>query len=168
MLRKKLFLGADALVDAGLFPTKQVAKLHAGTGKIDSAGDLVGLAALFKANASAIKNKTAVTAAEVSEAAALGTELLTLLKPGRAKKTRAEEEAKAADTRDRIWTLVKNGYDALWSACAYLYGPDAIDAKVPALQAHVATTSARKTANAAKKAAKAAPAAVNGAATPSA
>lgn len=47
-----------------------------------------------------------------------------------------------------------NGYEALWNACAYLYGPNDLDKHVPALQAHVATTSKRIKANAAKKAAK--------------
>ena len=52
-------------------------------------------------------------------------------------------QARAADVRDRLWTLVKQGHDAPWRACAFLYGPDEIDAKVPALQARAATTSKR-------------------------
>lgn len=155
VLRRKLFLGADALADAGIFPVAAVRALHAGSGKIDVASDCVGLAALFQKLAAQAKGKHAVTAAEVREAAELGSELLKLLKPRTARKTRGVDAKQAADARDRLWTLVKHGHDALWRACAFLYGPDAIDAKVPALQARVASTSSRKKANAAKRAEKA-------------
>jgi len=154
-LRRKLFLAADALADAGIFPAEKVKALHAGSGKIDSASDCVGLAALFQKHAAQAKGKHAVTAAEVTEAAAVGSDLLKLLKPSTAKKTRSDDAKQAADARDRLWTLVKQGHEALWRACAFLYGPDEIDAKVPALQARVATTSNRKKANAAKRAEKA-------------
>ncbi|HEY6463517.1 MAG TPA: hypothetical protein VIY73_25290 [Polyangiaceae bacterium] len=151
-LRRKLFNGADALVDAGLLPATNVAALHAGKGKLDAANDLVGLAGLFTKNAAAIRGKTAVTAAEVAQAAQLGSQLQAMLAPKGAKKQRSADAASAADVRDRMWTLVKQGHDALWRACAYLYGPEEIDARVPPLQSHAATTSNRKKGNAAKKA----------------
>jgi hypothetical protein len=152
VLRRRLFLAADALVDAGLLPSKPVEALHEGTGKIDMAGDCVGLAALFQQHAASLKGKTAVTAAELREAAELGTDLLARLKPRTARRGRSGDAKKAAEMRDRLWTLVKQGHGALWRACAYLYGPEEIEARVPALQAHAATTSKRKKANAAKKA----------------
>ncbi len=151
VLRKKLLIGADALVSAGIFPAKPVDELHAGSGKLDIARDCVGLGALYRKHAGSLRGKTAVTAAEISEASALGDELLTLLKPTKAKKTRTEDVKKAADQRDRMWTLVNLGHDELWKACAYIYGEKEVAEKVPALQARVATTSKRKTANAAKK-----------------
>ncbi len=163
-LRRKLFAAADALVEASLMPAAKVAALHAGKGKLDAAQDLVGLAALFSANAAAIKGKTAVTSADTTQAAALGSQLLTLLKPTRARKTTPAAKASAADTRDRLWTLVVQGYDAMWRAGAFLFGPAELDAKVPALQSRTATTSLRKKANAAKKTAEAAGAAGAGAA----
>ncbi len=122
-----------------------------GSGKLDTARDCVGLAALYRKHAAKTRGKTAVTAAEIAETAALGDELLKLLKPTRAKKTRPEDVKKAAEVRDRRWTLVKLTYDELWRACAYIYGADEVAARVPALQAHTATTSKRKTANAAKR-----------------
>jgi hypothetical protein len=152
-LRRKLFNGADALVDAGLLPATNVAALHAGKGKLDAANDLVGLAGLFTKNAAAIRGKTAVTAAEVAQAAQLGSQLQAMLAPTGAKKQRGADAASTANVRDRMWTLVKQGHDALWRACAYLYGHQEIDARVPPLQSHAATTSNRKKANAAKKAA---------------
>ncbi len=132
--------------------------IHAGTGKIDTATDCIDLAALFRTYAAKVKGNTAVTTAEVAEAATLGSDLLKLLKPRTAKKVRPADAKKAADVRDRLWTLVKQGYDALWRACAYLYGADDVVTRVPALQARTATTSTRKKANAAKKKAIAAPA----------
>jgi hypothetical protein len=137
-----------------IFPTQKVDAIHAGTGKIDMATDCVDLAALFRAYASKVKGNTAVTPAEIAETATLGSDLLKLLKPGTAKKMRPADVKKAADVRDRLWTLVKQGYDALWRACAYLYGEEGVAARVPALQARTATTSTRKKANAAKKKAK--------------
>jgi hypothetical protein len=157
-LRRKLFAAADALVAAGLLPAGKVAALHAGTGKLDAAQDLVGLAALFAASKAAIQGKTAVTSADVAQAEQLGSQLLTLLKPTRARKARPAEVVSASDVRDRLWTLVVQGYGQLWSACAFLYGQAEIDARVPPLQSRTATTSDRKKASAAKKAAKAAPA----------
>ena len=155
-LRQKLFAAADALVAAGLLPAAKVAALHAGKGKLDAAQDLVGLAALLSANAQAIKGKTAVTSADTTQAAQLGSQLLTMLKPTRARKTTPADKASAADTRDRLWTLVVNGYDVMWRAGAFLFGPAEINAKVPPLQSRTATTSARKKANKAAKATKAA------------
>jgi hypothetical protein len=152
-LRSKLFAAADALVAAGLLPAQKVATLHAGKGKLDAAQDLVGLAALLSSNAAAIKGKTAITSADTAQAAQLGSQLLTMLKPTRAKKARPASVVDAADTRDRMWTLVQDSYANLWKACAYLYGQDQIDARVPPLQSRTATTSLRKKANAAKKAA---------------
>jgi hypothetical protein len=154
VLRKKMFRAADALVDEKLFPADKVKELHAGSGKIDVASDCVGLAALFTKHAKQAKGKTTVSAADVKEAAALGSELLKVLKPSTAKKTRSEDARKAADVRDRMWTLVVRGYADVWRACAFLYGPELIEEKVPALLARAATTSNRKKANAKKKAEK--------------
>jgi hypothetical protein len=163
-LRTKLFVAADALVSAGLLPAPQVKALHKGHGQLDTAKDLEGLAALFAANAAAIKGKTAIVPADWTTAASLGTQLTTLLHPKGSKKTRPADMKKAANVRDRLWTLARQTYDALWSACAFLYGPEGLDARVPALGAHAATTSKRKKANAVKRAAKAAGAAATGAA----
>jgi hypothetical protein len=154
VLRKKMFRGADALAEENLFPADKVKDLHKGTGKIDVASDCVGLAALFTKFAKQAKGKTTVTAAEVKEAAALGSELLKMLKPTSARRGRNGEAQKAADIRDRMWTLVVHGHADVWRACAFLYGPDRIDEKAPPLLSRAATTSNRKKANAKKRAEK--------------
>ena len=125
---------AVGLAAAGALRRADVEKILAGKGKLDMARDCVALAALFTNNAASLKGKHPVTAAQIKEAAEVGTKLLGLLKPGRAKPTRVAPNEAAVD-RDRLWTLLLRRYDALWRAGAYLFGRDAVDAKVPALQA---------------------------------
>ncbi len=132
-LRSLLLKTAESLAAAGLLPAAAVAKIHAGKGKLDSARDCVELAALFGKNAAALRGKSPVTAAQIKEAAEVGTQLLTLLKPSRARRTKPGASAATSD-RDRLWTLVLARHDALWRAGAYLFGRD-VDEKVPLLQA---------------------------------
>jgi hypothetical protein len=65
----------------------------------------------------------------------VGTALLKLPEPGRARRQPAATSVEA-DDRDRRWTLGLKGYDMLWRAGACLFGHDQIGARVPALQAH--------------------------------
>ena len=133
-LRALLLKTADALALAGLVPKAEVDTIRKGRGRLDAARDLVALAALFSKHGAALRGKHAVTAAQRTEAAGLGTELLTILKPGRAKRTRAKP-AVGTDERDRLWTLLVKRHDQLWRAGAYLFGRELVDAKVPSLQA---------------------------------
>ena len=133
VLRAFLLQTAEALALGGLLPQAEVDKIRAGYGRLDAARDLVALAAIFGKHAAKLKGKHSISAAQLKEAADLGTELLTLLKPGRAKTTTAGTTIGAAE-RDRLWTLLVQGHDRLWRAGAYLFG-HAVAAKVPALQA---------------------------------
>ena len=133
-LRALLLRTAEALTLAGLLPAAEVRKIRGGRGRLDAARDLVALAALFGKHAAALKGKHAIGAAQLKEAADLGTSLLTLLKPGRARRSIAGL-ALGADERDRLWTLLVLGHDRLWRAGAYLFGRAAVGAKVPSLQA---------------------------------
>lgn len=135
MLRRLLLQTADALALSGLLPAAALVAIRAGHGKLDAARDLVALSALFTKHAAAIRGKHAVSAAELKEAALLGTDLLTILKPARARRG-SVGPAVGADERDRLWTLLVRGHDKLWRAGAYLFGRDEVDAKVPSLQAH--------------------------------
>lgn len=133
-LRALLLKTADALVAARLLPTADVDKIRAGHGKLDAARDLVALSALYGKHAAAVRGKHAVSAAQLKEAADVGTELLKVLKPGRATR-KASAPAVGTEERDRLWTLLVHGHDHLWRAGAYMFGRD-VDAKVPALQAN--------------------------------
>ncbi len=133
-LRSLLLKTAESLAEAGLLSPPAVAKIRAGKGKLDSARDCVELAALFSKNAAALRGKSPVTAAQIKEASEVGTQLLSLLKPTRTRRAKAEVSSAASD-RDRLWTLVLARHDALWRAGAYLFGR-AVEEKVPLLQAN--------------------------------
>lgn len=133
-LRALLLKTADALVLAELFPKAEVDKIRAGHGKLDAARDLVALTSLFAKHGAKVRGKHAVTAAQLKEASEVGTGLLKILKPGRARRT-ANGPAVGTDERDRLWTLLVQGHDRLWRVGAYLFGRNAVDAQVPSLQA---------------------------------
>lgn len=134
-LRLLMLTAASSLALAGLIPTRAVAKIREGRGSFDVAEDCVSLAALFRASPVAIK-KTVVTAAQVREAAELGTKLLDVLRPRKAKaKGRAPAAVvQAAARRDRLWSLLVQRYDRAHRAAVWLYGRE-VDAHVPALMA---------------------------------
>lgn len=135
VLRALLLKTADALVLADLFPKAEVDKIRAGHGKLDAARDLVALVSLFAKRGAKVRGKHPVTAAQLKEASELGTGLLKILKPGRARRT-PNEPAVGTDERDRLWTLLVQGHDRLWRAGAYLFGRNAVDTMVPSLLAN--------------------------------
>ncbi|MDI1445431.1 hypothetical protein [Polyangium sp. 6x1] len=135
-LRDVLIKSADALAASGILPAHAVARIREGRGNIDLAQDCVDLAALFTKYEKEFQGKTAVTAAQIQDAATVGTELLTRLKPrGTKSKDPAEEAVKA---RDRLWTLLGKGHRELRRVGMWLW-VDEVDEHVPPLQSrHVA------------------------------
>ncbi len=111
-VRRVLLKAAEALVDAGVFDARVVANIKVGRGWFDVAQDCVDLASLFRGSASKVRGKTAVTAAQIREAAALGEELLEALTPagGRPKGEKAEALAKLTALRDRLAVVVARRY----------------------------------------------------------
>jgi len=144
-VRARLLASADALAVAGLVSPAVVAKIRAGHGGLDAAGDCVALAALFRKNERAVRGKTPVTAADVREASEVGSRLLEVLHPKGAKRARPDDErARATEARDRLWTLFATRWeDLVWRAGAWLFGRD-VDAHVPPLHARVAAKRAAK------------------------
>lgn len=65
VLRSLLLKTAESLAKAGLLSATAVAKIRAGTGKLDAARDCVELAALFGKDAAALRGKSPVAAAQV-------------------------------------------------------------------------------------------------------
>ncbi|MBM4342136.1 MAG: tetratricopeptide repeat protein [Deltaproteobacteria bacterium] len=125
-LRAMLLNAARSLADKGLLPAAEVRDIERGTGAIDSATDCVRLAGLFRAHAAVVAGKHPVEVAEVDEAAAVGTQLLAVLrpagyKPGGKPETDAD---RAADIRDRLWTLLVQGYKSVRKAAYYQWGDD--------------------------------------------
>jgi hypothetical protein len=140
-LRELLLTSAEALARAGLVPAREVEKIREGKGPIDTATDLVDLAALYRKHAARVRGKSPVDAASIQRASALGTELLAVLKPMSAPRTRtvAPEVAQAVEARDRLWTLTVTRHALLRRAGGWLFG-DRLDDHVPPLQSRVRVT----------------------------
>jgi len=138
-LRETMLASAVALGLAGTLPKREVEKIQEGRGSLDAAQDCVDLAALFKKHAAAARGKTPVTAAQVTEAAKLGTELIKVLRPASAKRDRAPTGAlkEAIDVRNRFATLVTVRHELLQRVGHWLWG-DLVATHVPALQARIA------------------------------
>jgi hypothetical protein len=139
-VRRKLLDSAVALATAGHFPKAIIDEIRRGTGSIDSATDCVQLAALYGKHWAVVRDKTPVTAEDLNEAADVGSRLMGVLKPqGAPRRSNDATESSAAraeamQRRDRLWTLLVRGHEAMRRAGVYLFGEDAVDARVPALQ----------------------------------
>jgi hypothetical protein len=139
--RTLLLRSAEALVAAGILPAHSIDRIREGSGPIDMAQDNIDLAAVFTKHDSAIAGKTPVTAAQVVEAATIGTELLKRLKPkGTKSKDAAMDEV---EIRDRLWTLLTLRHREL-RRVGFWFWMDDVDDHVPALQSR--TNSRKKSA----------------------
>lgn len=139
-LRALMLSSAESLVRAGLLPERAVEKIRQGRGAMDAAQDCVDLAALFRSNAGKLRGKTPVSAANLAEAANVGSELLTMLKPkaARSGKGAGKELMAAVDMRDRFWTMLVRRYEKARRAGVWLWGEAEVDEHVPLLQSRVA------------------------------
>ena len=147
-LRGLLLLSLDGAVRAGFIPAAPVAKLRSGSGGFDTAGDCVGASILFQKYAVVLRGKTPVSAAQIKEAAALGSALLSVMQPKAARGREKADALKAAiDLRDRLGTLLAAGHAELRRAGGWLFG-EARDARVPPLLSHAATVRRKPTASA--------------------
>ena len=82
----------------------------------------------------------------VEEAATLGSELVALLQTSTTRK-RAKANAsldEALDHRDRLWTLLHDGYEGVWKMGAILWGRR-VDEHVPPLLSRMATPTTKPT-----------------------
>lgn len=123
-LRRVLLKSAEACAESGDLPAKEVQAISVGRGQIDTAQDCVQLAALYRKYKGQLAGKTPVTLEMVMEAAALGSELVGLLQTSSTrKKARANPSLEEAlDLRDRLWTLLEDGYEWAWKMGALLWG----------------------------------------------
>ena len=132
-LRRVLLSAARSLRDAGALDAKAVAAIERGSGPRDAAEDCVALAALFTKNAVKLRGKHPVTSAQVTRAAAVGSEVMAALKPKRARGA-AKDASADVDARDRLWTLLNQTHTELRRHGLFVWVDDA-DAHVPVLQA---------------------------------
>jgi hypothetical protein len=132
-LRDLLLSAAAALMKSAVLPAPKVKKILAGRGTRDLVQDCVDLAQLFRDHAAAVRGKTAITKAEIDEAAEVGNQLLSMLKPARAKSRASAAVQGAVDARDRLWTLLSRRHrDQLRRAGMWLW-LDEVDDHVPPL-----------------------------------
>lgn len=130
-LRATLLSDADALARRGLVPAATVADIRAGQGHIDTANDLVALAALFSSSWPEIHGKTAATEDEVRRAAQLGPQLLAAL--GVRDQGRIPS-GEAPGRRARAFSLLVRTYDQIRRAVGYLrWDEDDADSIAPSL-----------------------------------
>lgn len=137
-LRRILLRGAEACAEAKLVPSSEVTRIREGRGAIDTAQDCILLATFYRQHASAVQGRTPATEPLLDEAARLGTELVELLKPGKARPVEKSSKAldEATDLRDRFWSLLWLEHELLWKMGAMLWGK-AVDEHVPPLQSRV-------------------------------
>lgn len=133
-VRRTMLLSLEACASAGIVPSEEIKPIRAGSGPLDSAGDVVALVSLFRKHADKLKNKTPISAADLHEASEVGTALLTFLKPKGTPVVKAQRTPEeTADDRDRLWTLLVRGHAELRRVAGFVFGDDASN-RVPALQ----------------------------------
>lgn len=119
-LREHMLLAAGLLAHTGYFDKNAVEVIRAGQGNLDTANDLVALAALFTAGWQQVENRSTVRWEDVERAAQLGPQILIAL--GERNQPAAADPGKmgAAERRQRAFTLFANAYDQCRRAAAYL------------------------------------------------
>lgn len=117
-LRSNLLVAAEALAHAGLFDAGHVAKIRSGQGHLDTANDLVALAALFRNNWGKIEGKTAITPGDIEKAATVGPRLIEAV--GVREQVSERSPSQIADDRRRAFTLLVRAYDDCRRAVSYL------------------------------------------------
>ena len=132
-LRSLLLSTAGALALSGTLPAASVEKIRRGRGPIDVASDLIELAALYRKHPDAMSAQRLVTGAHLDQAAQLGTELLTRLKPAGTRTSTARSGQADVVARDRLATLLWQRHGELRKAAYYLWGDD-FERHAPALQ----------------------------------
>jgi len=133
LLRSLLLSTAGALVLAGVLPAPAVERIRRGSGAIDLASDLVGLAALYRKHPDSMAAQKLVTATQLDQAAQLGTELLSRLKPAGTRVAKTPNGQPDVVARDRLATLLWQRHGELRKAAYYLWGDD-FERYVPSLQ----------------------------------
>ncbi len=113
-LRDGLLIAAEALAHRALLDADAVARIRKSSAGGDLAGELTGLAVLFKEGWGKISGKTAVEKHEIDRAAELGPAVLVASAAKKHKNTDTELQ------RARAFALLVNAYDSCRQALAYL------------------------------------------------
>ena len=133
-LRKDLLVAAEALSHKGFLDAERVAEIRSGQGHLDTANDLVALAALFSEGWAEIEHKTTVEWSDIERASQLGPQLLVALG---AKNQPGSPAPKATDPqvrRAKAFTLLVQAYEECRRGVSFLrwYERD-LDSMAPSL-----------------------------------
>ncbi|MFO0589947.1 MAG: hypothetical protein U0441_20565 [Polyangiaceae bacterium] len=119
-LREDMLDAAELLAKKKFFDKEVVKAIRAGTGNIDTANDLVALAALYTAGWSRVEHKSPVEWAEVERASLLGPEILVALGERDQPGVQLAAGSTPTEQRARAFTLFFNAYDQARRAATYL------------------------------------------------
>jgi hypothetical protein len=136
-LRQRLLPVAEMLAALGLVDASRIAEIRAGTGHVDTANDLIALAAIFSNDWAKLSNQVPIKESELDRAAVLGTELLVALGV-RNLGAANEPDAKGwAARKNRALRLMVDAYDDARQAVTYLRWKEGdVDSYTPSLFAH--------------------------------
>lgn len=118
-LREVLVVAADALAEEGVVDAQRVAEIRRGRGHVDTANDLVALAALFREVWERVKNRTTVAWEDVERASRLGPELLVALGARLPPALPALEAGDATERWARAFALLSSGHEACRRAVSH-------------------------------------------------
>jgi hypothetical protein len=119
-LRERLLASAELLVTFGLLDAKKVAAIRRGTGRLDTAQDLLALARLFLGAWPSLASKTPLTRAEIERADALGDLLVTALGCQQQGTDGSDEPDELDDQLAKAYELYRRAYEACRRAILYL------------------------------------------------
>jgi hypothetical protein len=131
-LRTKLLSVAKGLAENGQIPTAEVQAIVMGKGVRDRAEDCVALAALYRNHSAAIAGKHPITQEMIDESAAVGSWLLTHLRPADAPNPPSSGPSPEVEIRNRFITLLVEGHHKLQAIAFYFHRLDWED-RAPAL-----------------------------------
>jgi hypothetical protein len=134
--REQMLTQAEILAKRGKLDKDRVAKIRAGSGKYDSAHDVVALVDIFTQEAESLKGLHPFTSQELEEARETAEWLLENLTPEGAR-TEKKKRSPAEEIRDRLWSIVVARHALLRRIGHYFHGDD-VDVHVPRLQSRVA------------------------------
>jgi len=134
--REQMLTQAEILAKRGKLDKDRVAKIRAGSGKYDSAHDVVALVDIFTQEAESLKGLHPFSSQELEEARETAEWLLENLTPEGAR-TEKKKRSPAEEIRDRLWSIVVARHALLRRIGHYFHGDD-VDVHVPRLQSRVA------------------------------
>jgi hypothetical protein len=119
-LRQRLLAVADMLASLGMLESAPVAEIRTGSGHLDTANDLIALAALFDNEWARLHDRVPLEQSELERAARLGTELLVTLGVRKVRSGDAPDIKGWADRKNRALRLMLDAYDGARRAVHYL------------------------------------------------